>query len=91
MLSKFRRFREEPRTAHLAQKEMNARTRDLHQLLARQEIFRGIGAGDRTFFESGVGYGLENNTVSLLHSGWCGAWIDANPDAAQWKACATTG
>lgn len=119
MLGKLRRFREEIRTAHLALKEMNSRTRDMHQLLARQEIdrilaserfadprrlerfgfkaysqsdedgiiqeiFRRIGPGGRTFFESGVGYGLENNTVYLLHSGWTGTWIDANPEAAKW-------
>lgn len=99
--------------------ELNARARDLHQILARQEIerllgtqrladplrleragfkaysqsdedgilqeiFRRIGEGKRTFFETGIGYGLENNTVYLLHSGWTGAWVDANPEAAKW-------
>jgi hypothetical protein len=49
-----------------------------------QEIFRRIGAGGRSFCETGVGYGLENNTVYLLHSGWSGAWIEADAERARW-------
>jgi hypothetical protein len=42
------------------------------------EIFRRIGTTSRTFFESGVGDGLENNTVYLLTQGWSGAWVEAS-------------
>jgi hypothetical protein len=40
------------------------------------EIFRRIGTTTRTFVESGVGDGLENNTAYLLLQGWRGAWIE---------------
>src|SRR5437868_2912005 len=43
-----------------------------------QEIFRRIGAGNRSFVEFGVQNGLECNTVKLLVEGWRGLWIEAN-------------
>lgn len=43
------------------------------------EIFRRIGTDSRVFVEFGVGDGLENNTVSLLLSGWSGLWIEGDP------------
>ena len=45
-----------------------------------QEIFRRIGITNRRFVEFGVANGLENNTLSLLVSGWRGLWIDAAPE-----------
>jgi hypothetical protein len=44
------------------------------------EIFRRIGTESCYFVEFGVGDGLENNTVSLLLSGWCGAWIEGDTE-----------
>lgn len=43
------------------------------------EIFRRIGTTDRKFLEIGIGDGLQNNTAFLLHQGWSGWWVDANP------------
>ncbi len=43
------------------------------------EIFRRIGATNRTFVEFGVETGIECNTVKLLVEGWRGLWIEANP------------
>lgn len=43
-----------------------------------QEIFRRIGAADRTFVEFGVEAGNECNTVKLLLEGWRGLWIEAS-------------
>ncbi|GAB4547340.1 MAG: hypothetical protein Fur002_23260 [Anaerolineales bacterium] len=43
-----------------------------------QEIFRRIGAQDKTFVEIGVGDGAQNNTAFLLSLGWRGYWIDGN-------------
>ncbi|MDR3386998.1 MAG: hypothetical protein P4L92_08085 [Rudaea sp.] len=43
-----------------------------------REIFRRIGAGNKTFIEIGVGDGLENNTVFLLYDGWRGLWVEGN-------------
>ena len=45
-----------------------------------QEIFRRIGTSNKTFFEIGVGNGLENNTLYLLVQGWRGFWVDGNPE-----------
>jgi hypothetical protein len=45
-----------------------------------QEIFRRIGTTNRTFFEAGVGDGIENNTSFLLSLGWSGYWIDSHPN-----------
>ena len=42
------------------------------------EIFRRIGVQSRTFIESGVGPGLENNSLMLLLSGWRGLWVEAS-------------
>jgi hypothetical protein len=47
------------------------------------EIFRRVGTTNRRFVEIGVGDGLENNTLALLHDGWHGAWIDADEAAAR--------
>lgn len=46
------------------------------------EIFRRVGATNRTAVEIGVGVGggLENNTVALLARGWNAAWFEANID-----------
>lgn len=44
------------------------------------EIFRRVGVTSRTFFEVGVGNGLQNNTLFWLKQGWKGAWIEGNPD-----------
>jgi len=43
-----------------------------------QEIFNRIGTTNRRFVEFGVGDGLENNTLALLHQGWSGLWIEGN-------------
>lgn len=42
------------------------------------EIFRRIGTTSRRFVEIGVQDGLENNSLSLLLSGWAGTWIEAD-------------
>lgn len=47
------------------------------------EIFRRIGAGNRTFIEIGVSHGRENNTVYLLKQGWKGVWVDGSPEYAK--------
>jgi hypothetical protein len=43
------------------------------------EVFRRIGTSDKTFFEVGVGNGLENNTAYLLTQGWTGCWVEGDP------------
>src|SRR5215470_12824028 len=43
------------------------------------EIFRRIGATNRTFVEFGVETGVECNTAKLLVEGWRGLWIEALP------------
>jgi hypothetical protein len=43
-----------------------------------KEIFRRVRIETGFFVEMGVGDGLENNTLHLLHQGWKGLWIDAN-------------
>jgi hypothetical protein len=43
------------------------------------EIFRRIGCPHRTFFEFGVGNGLQNCTVYFLLAGWRGGWVEVNP------------
>jgi hypothetical protein len=48
-----------------------------------QEIFRRIGAAQRTFVEFGVESGIECNSVKLLVEGWRGQWIEANPQACN--------
>ena len=48
-----------------------------------QEIFRRIGAAERTFIEFGVGCGTENNTLYLLLSGWRGLWIEADHNSVM--------
>ena len=42
------------------------------------EVFRRIGVKHRTFFEFGVGNGLQNNTLHFLLQGWKGWWIEIN-------------
>lgn len=42
------------------------------------EIFRRIGIRSKYFVETGVGDGLENNTVNLLTQGWCGSWLESD-------------
>mgnify|MGYP006282936971 CR=1 FL=1 len=44
------------------------------------EIFRRIGACNRTFVEFGVEGGLENNTLYLLLQGWRGLWIEGGEE-----------
>ncbi|MBY0510663.1 MAG: hypothetical protein K2P94_11000, partial [Rhodospirillaceae bacterium] len=39
------------------------------------EVFRRIGVTSKTFFEFGVGTGLQNITMGVLLQGWSGAWI----------------
>ncbi|RAI37450.1 FkbM family methyltransferase [Rhodoplanes roseus] len=46
-------------------------------LLAR--IFELIGTTDQSFLEFGVGDGRECNSVWLLHQGWRGVWLEADP------------
>jgi hypothetical protein len=48
-----------------------------------QEIFNRIGTTNKVFVEFGVGNGLENNTLTLLFSGWCGLWIEGSNDFVQ--------
>ena len=48
-----------------------------------QEIFRRIGAPNRSFVEFGCGNGLENNTAYLLSQGWRGLWIDGDEGNAR--------
>ena len=45
------------------------------------EIFRRIGAGDRTFIEIGAGDGRENTTRLLLMLGWSGVWVEGSPQS----------
>jgi hypothetical protein len=42
------------------------------------EIFRRIGAGNKTFIEIGTGDGLENNSLFLLIQGWRGLWVEGS-------------
>ena len=42
------------------------------------EVFRRIGTTNETFFEFGVGNGLQNNTLQFLFRGWRGAWVEIN-------------
>ncbi|WP_198375819.1 FkbM family methyltransferase [Neoroseomonas rubea] len=46
------------------------------------EIFRRIGAPNRTFVEFGCEVGLENNTRYLLEQGWRGLWMEGYPEYA---------
>ncbi len=47
------------------------------------EIFRRIGATQKTFLEIGVGDGSENNTTALLSAGWNGWWIDGSRECCE--------
>lgn len=47
------------------------------------EVFRRIGEGTRTFFEFGVGNGLQNNTCYFLLAGWRGWWIEITAPKVQ--------
>ena len=47
------------------------------------EIFRRIGAVSNTFLEIGVGDGSENNTTTLLATGWRGWWIEGDAISCQ--------
>jgi len=40
------------------------------------EVFRRIGVSDRSFFEFGVGNGLQNCTYFFLLNGWKGCWVE---------------
>jgi hypothetical protein len=44
------------------------------------EIFKRIGAKNRSFVELGVGDGLENNTAFLVMQGWKGGWVESSAD-----------
>ena len=43
------------------------------------EVFRRIGVADKTFFELGVGNGLQSITTALLLQGWKGWLIEIHP------------
>ncbi len=45
---------------------------------ALAEIFRRIGAANRTFAECAPGDGVESNTHYLLTQGWKGLWVEAD-------------
>jgi hypothetical protein len=47
------------------------------------EIFRRIGATDKTFVEVGAGTGTENNTAFFLSRGWRGCWVEGNPGLVE--------
>ncbi len=47
------------------------------------EIFKRIGVKNKIFVEFGVGDGLENNTLSLLHQGWTGLWIEGSAECCK--------
>ncbi len=47
------------------------------------EVFRRIGEGSRSFFEFGVGSGLQNCTYFFLLSGWKGWWIEIEPSKVK--------
>lgn len=47
------------------------------------EIFSRIGIKHKTFFEIGVGNGMENNTLFWLKQGWKGVWIDGSDSNAE--------
>ena len=47
------------------------------------EIFRRIGYRSRTFFEVGVGDGMQNNSLFWLKQGWRGAWIEGGASNAE--------
>ena len=47
------------------------------------EIFRRIGATDKTFVEIGAGSGLENNSLALLVQGWRGLWVESDQRKAE--------
>lgn len=42
------------------------------------EIFKRIGTTNKFFVEFGVSNGLENNTATLLVSGWGGLWLEGS-------------
>ena len=46
-----------------------------------QEVFRRIGATNRSFVEFGVQNGFECNTAKLLIEGWRGLWIESDSKA----------
>ena len=43
-----------------------------------EEIFNRIGTTNQSFIEIGVGDGLENNTICLMHKGWHGLWFEGS-------------
>lgn len=45
-----------------------------------EEIFKRIGAQNKTFIEIGVETGIECNTTYLLLQNWKGLWIEGNKD-----------
>ncbi len=47
------------------------------------EVFRRIGVKHRSFFEFGVGNGLQNCTCYFLLDGWRGWWIEVNQPKVQ--------
>ena len=46
----------------------------IHEILSR------LGLSTGTFVEFGVEDGMETNTSALLQAGWCGVWLEANPN-----------
>lgn len=45
-----------------------------------EEIFRRLSISKGTFCEIGVEWGLECNSLYLIHKGWKGLWIEGNLD-----------
>jgi hypothetical protein len=41
-----------------------------------ETIFHAFGEGGKRFVEFGCGDGRQNNSISLLHRGWHGTWIE---------------
>ncbi len=48
-----------------------------------EEIFRRLSINNGTFCEIGEEWGLECNSLYLIHKGWRGLWIEGNSDYKQ--------
>lgn len=48
------------------------------------EVFRRLGISHGSFFEFGVGNGLQNCTFHFLQQGWSGAWVEINRPKFEW-------
>lgn len=62
---------------HLARHELRVHSQTGEDGIVA-EIFRRVGATNKTFVEIGIEAGIETNTTLLLRQGWRGVWIEGN-------------